>query len=83
MLGAYTGTPKRGRSANELTKDFSTWTSANGLPHIWLSAPIWLKLFWFLITAASATGFFYQLIFQLLKNYFNYPVNVDTQVSHS
>uniref|UniRef100_A0A914EEU2 Uncharacterized protein n=1 Tax=Acrobeloides nanus TaxID=290746 RepID=A0A914EEU2_9BILA len=41
-----------------------------------------MKIFWFIITASMACGFFYQLIFQLIRTYLSYPVNVDTKIDY-
>ena len=65
--------------------DYCSLTSTHGIPHVgqstfYLTKPVISKIFWFIITACSAGGFLYQFIFQLLRLYFSYPVNVDTTV---
>jgi hypothetical protein len=72
--------PKIWRGIKLLSEDFVSLTTIHGLPHIVLSKRIWMKIFWFIITVSMACGFFYQLIFQLIRTYLNYPVNVDTKV---
>ena len=71
---------KRSHGFRELIDDFGLWSSAKGPAHVPLTSAIWLKLFWFVIAVATTAGFLYMLIFELLKTYFSYPVNVDTQV---
>lgn len=72
--------PKIWPGIKQLSDDFASLTTIHGLPHIILSKRIWMKIFWFIITVSMACGFFYQLIFQLIRTYLSYPVNVDTKV---